>query len=241
MSVQFNLLPDVKMDYLKAQRSRNTIVSAAVLISVVSFVIFLITFFSVSVIQHGQQKKLDGDIKTASTKLSSLKGLDQVLTVQSQLGTLVQLHTSKHISSRIFTYLPQVSPSNVQIGRLSLDMSANTMQIDGTAPSQLAVNTFIDTLKFTTYTTPGSSAPKSAFPSVVLTSFSVGSGTSNYSLTVGFDPVLFANNITDANGKKAAPTLNVPKQTTTRSVLEDPTQLFNGQFSQPGSTGGGGQ
>ncbi len=241
MSVQFNLLPDVKLDYLKAQRSRNTIISAAIMISIVSFVVFLITFFSVSVIQHSQQKTLDSQIATASKKLNGLTGLDQVLTVQNQLTTLVQLHTDKHISSRIFTYLPQVSPSNVQIGRLSLDLSANTLQLDGTAPSQLAVNTFIDTLKFTTYTTPSSTTPKPAFPSVVLTSFSVGSGTSNYSLTIGFDPVLFANNITDANGKKAAPTLNVPKQTTTRSVIEDPTALFNGQFNQPGTTNGGGQ
>lgn len=239
MSVQFNLLPDIKLDYLKAQRSRNTIISAAVLISIVTFAIFLITLLSVSVIQRTQQKSLDSQIKTAAAKLSAQKGLDQVLTVQNQLTTLVGLHQNKHITSRVFTYLPQVTPTNVQVGRLSLDLTANTLQIDGTATDQLAVNTFVDTLKFTTYTIPGQSGSKNAFPSVVLSSFSVGAGASNYSLNVSFDPVLFANNVTDADGKKTAPVLNVPKQTTTRSAIDDPTSFFNGQFTQPNGNQGG--
>lgn len=236
MSVQFNLVPDVKMDYLKAQRSRDTIVSAAVLVTVVSFAIFLLTFFSVSVIQHTQQKNLDSQIKTANAKLRGLSGLDQVLTVQNQLTTLEQLHQNKHINSRIFTYLPQITPNNVQIGQLTLDLKANTIQIDGTAPSQLAVNTFVDTLKFTTYTIPGSNGSKNAFPLVVLSNFSLSSGNANYSLNVSFDPVLFANNLTDSGGKKTAPVLNVPKQTTTRSAIDDPTTLINGKFNQGGSS-----
>lgn len=234
MSVQFNLLPQVKLDYLKVQRSRNKIIGIAIMVSIISFGIFLLTFFSVSVIQRTQQKNLDGDIKTASGKLQSIQGLDQVLTVQNQLSSLVNLHQSKHITSRIFTYLPQLTPTNVQVGSLKLDLAANTMQLDGTANSQLAVNTFIDTLKFTTYTTPTDSTAKPAFPSVVLSSFSVAAGNSTYSLNVTFDPILFANTVADSAGKKAAPTLNVPKQTTTRSTLEDPTTLFTGQTKQSG-------
>lgn len=236
MSVQINLVPDVKMNYLKAQHSRDTIVSAAVLTTLVSFAIFLLTFFSVSVLQHTQQKNLDSQIKTASAKLKGLSGLDQVLTVQNQLTTLVQLHQNNHISSRIFAYLPQVTPINVQIGQLTLDLKTNTIQIDGTASSQLAVNTFLDTLKFTTYTIPGSKDAKSAFPLVVLSNFSLNSENANYSVNVTFEPVLFANNLTDSNGKQTAPLLNVPKQTTTRSAIDEPTTLINGQFNQSGGS-----
>jgi Tfp pilus assembly protein PilN len=228
MSVQFNLVPDVKQKFIKAQRSRNTIVSAAVLVAIVSFGLFVATFLSVNVIQHTQQKSLDSQIKTSNTKLQDIKGLDQVLTVQNQLTTLVQLHQNKHISSRVFTYLPQVTPSDVRITQLTIDLAANTVQIDGIAPSQLSVNRFIDTLKFTTYTVPGSSAAKNLFPSVVLSGFSIGASTANYSLNVTLDPTLFANNLTDADGKKTAPVLNVPKQTTTRSALDDPTTLLGG-------------
>jgi hypothetical protein len=105
------------------------------------------------------------------------------------------------------------------------------MQISGTADSQQATNTFIDTLKFTTYKVNDQDQAKSAFPSVVETSFGVSATGSSYGLTVQFDPILFSNNL---NGK--TPVLTVPKKTTTRSVMDNPANLFNGTDSS--NTGG---
>ena len=97
------------------------------------------------------------------------------------------------------------------------------MQISGTADSQHAVNTLIDTLKFTTYTTSSDGTARKAFPTVVESDFALsGGGKVSYVLDVNFDPVLFSNT-------KEVPVLQVPSLTTTRSVVDNPSQLFTGQ------------
>lgn len=241
MRVQFNLLPDVKQAYIKAQRTKNTISAIAVITAIVSAVIFVLMLSVVYGVNRVQLANADKDINNYKTQLNNIPDLNKVLTVQNQLGTILTLHQNKHVSSRLFDYLPQVTPTNIKMGRLDIDFTANTMQINGTSDSQKSINTFIDTLKFTTYKIDGQDSNKKAFPSVVESSFGLDQKGANYGLTVQFDPALFANN------QKV--TLNVPSGlATTRSVLADPGNvLFNGQNSQndkqttPGQTNTGAQ
>lgn len=233
---QFNLLPDTKLAAVKSSQSRNLLVSIALVVSAASAAVFLILLGITSIVQKKQLSNADKTIATATAKLQSMSGLDKIITVQNQLGTLVDLHKNKHISSRIFSYLPEVTPTQVSLGHLSMDFKSNVMQIDGTALDQKSVNVFIDTLKFTTYIVNSGDSPKSAFPSVVESSFSIGTKNVSYSLNVTFDPTLFSNNILDSQGHPKAPSLQVPKLTTTRSITDDPANnLFNGQNSAPGA------
>lgn len=235
-AVQFNLLPDSKLAAVKSGRSRNVLVSAAILISIISAGIFLILLATTSVLQKKQLSDANKTITADTAKLQGMTGLEKMITVQNQLSTLVGLHQNKHISSRIFSYLPEVTPTQVSLGHLALDFKTNTIQIDGTADSQKSVNTFIDTLKFTTYIVNSGDSQKSAFPSVVESSFSIGTKNVSYSLNLTFDPTLFSNSTLDTDGHPKAPSLQVPKLTTTRSVSNDPANLlFNGQNSNKGS------
>lgn len=226
---QFNLLPDIKMVGVKLQKTRKLVTSAAVLISAVSLALLLIMMLTVYVVQKKQLSDAGGDIASMSERLRSTENLDKILTIQNQLNTLTGLHKNKHATSRIFTYVPEVTPSNVNLGNLSIDLAASTIQIDGTADSQKTVNIFVDTLKFTTFTLGSDSSAHSAFPSVVLSSFSIAEAKASFSLNITFDPALFANNAVDSSGNPTVPKLNVPKLTSTRSVTEDPSNvLFNG-------------
>jgi Tfp pilus assembly protein PilN len=236
-AIQFNLLPDVKLAYIKAQRNQKLVSSIAILASAVAIGVFLIMLLTVDVLQKKQLNDAKKSAASASSQLAGISGLSNILTVQNQQKTLVTLHGSKHISSRLFTYLPEVTPTNVNIGRVLLDFKANTIEIDGTADSAHSVNTFVDTLKFTTYKVGSQDSDHPAFTSVVESNFSITAGKASYSLNVTFDPKLFANNLVDSKGNQQAPVLNVPKLTTTRSVTEDPSNgLFNGQFTTPAST-----
>jgi Tfp pilus assembly protein PilN len=230
--VQFNLLPDVKMQFVAAERKRNLVISLAFLVSAVTFVVFLVMVVMVDVVQKKQLSNADKSFANYSKQLAAIPNVSQVLTVQNQLQALVGLHQQKHVASRLFTYLPQVTPTDVYISQFSIDFGQNSIQISGTAASQQATNTLIDTLKFTTYKINDQDQAKSAFPTVVETSFGASSAGASYSLTVQFDPILFSNNL---GGK--TPVLTVPKQTTTRSVLDDPSNLFSGTNSSS-ATGG---
>jgi Tfp pilus assembly protein PilN len=226
-SIQFNLLPEVKLNFIKARRTQKVVTGIALLVAGVALVFFILLLFTVDVVQKKQLRDASGQIKEANQKLNNIDGLGQIVTVQNQLQTLASLHHNKHAVSRFSTYLPHITPTNVSIGSMAIDFTQNSMIISGTADSQKTVNTFIDTLKFTTFKTSESAQSSPAFPSVVETSFSIATGSASYSLTVQFDPKLFDNNLA------ATPVLNVPQLTSTRSVLDDPNNsLFNGRSGQ---------
>lgn len=228
--IQFNLLPERQLQSAQRERRQRLTITLSVLISLISVGLFVLSFLTVNIVQTKQLKDTNNQIDDLKSQLNKVSNLNQVLTVQNQLQTLATIHQNKHISSRIFGYLPQVTPTNVNIGRLALDFTTNTMIIDGTADSQHTVNTFIDTLKFTTYSVPNQNGSKNAFPSVIESSFSIGQGNVNYSLTIRFDPVLFSNSLTNDQGQSVKPQLHVPTLTTTRSVVNDPSNvIFNGQ------------
>jgi hypothetical protein len=155
------------------------------------------------------------------------------------------LHSGKHEISRVYTYLPQVVPAHVCLSSVTLDLTSNKLRIEGDSDSQKTVNTFIDTLKFTKYSVDGADSGKYAFPSVVESQFSISSSSGDqtskcdgitanakFGADVDFDAVLFSN--------AEQVSLNVPTGlVTTRSVLSDPSSLFNGTIpvNQPSATG----
>jgi hypothetical protein len=227
-TIQFNLLPDVKAQYISTERNRRLVNTIAMLATAVCLGIFLLVLFTVDVVQKKQLSDADSDIKDATSQLKDINGLSQIVTVRNQLDTLSSLHQKGPAVSRIFTYMPQVTPAAANMNSLSVDFVNNVMQISGSADTQATVNAYVDTLKYATYKTSEQDTEHNAFTSVVLTSFSVTPGKASYSLNAKFDPVLFANPL------GAAPKLNVKNQVTTRSVLDDPSNfLFNS------SSGGG--
>lgn len=217
--IQFNLLPDVKLDYIKAQRTKGLVISVSLLVSAVSLAIFILLLLSVNVLQRKNINDLSKDIKTTSAKLKGQQNLDKILTVQNQLNALKPLHDQKAVASRLPDYIGQVTPTNVSIGSLDIDFASNKITISGRAATLDSVNVFVDSLKFTKYTTSGSSDKQKAFPSVVLSSFGKSDTNATYTIDLTFDPVIFSN--------ENAVTLIVPNIITTRSITEHPA-LFEG-------------
>lgn len=229
--VQFNLLPDVKLEYNRAQRQKRLVYGVCALACIVVFVIFIISFLSVDVLQKKMLSDANGQITSYSNKLKSIPDLQKILTIQNQLGALPNLHQSKHVVSRLFDYLPQITPSNIKLGKLTLDTTANTIEFDGTADTVETVNKFVDTLKFTTYKTQGSSDSSPAFNNVVLSNIDRNDTEASYTIDANFDPALFA---ADQTVK-----LIVPQETTTRSVLNAPPPIFNGDTGKSKTQQGG--
>ncbi len=145
--LQFNLLPDVKKEYVKARRQRRLLVSSAFLASAVSIGIVVIMFLYVQVGQKNHIDDLTEDIKTVSNEIKSTEDLDKILTIQSQLSHLPGIHESKPETSRVFDYMTFVSPNEVKLSTLNLDMESSTMEISGKADSIATVNRYVDTLK----------------------------------------------------------------------------------------------
>ena len=224
--IQLNLLPNVKLELVKAQRMQRLLTTIAVIASIAAIALVAV-LFSASQIQKKHINDLNKEIAAKTAKLQSDKQLGKILTIQNQLGSLTTLHASKPAASRLLGYMNQVTPVDVSITSLGVDFNTHIISVTGKANALSDVNKYVDTLKFTDFTAD-KSAKKKAFSNVVLSNFSVSNGV-NYSITYSYDPTIF--DIT----KEVK--LIVPNQTTTRSSVEQPKDLFTGT---PGSAQAGG-
>ena len=75
MTIQFNLLPDIKVQYLKAKRQKHLVVLASVSASLIAVAVFVILLTTVFVLQKKNISDLDKDIKSSSGQLQSVEDL----------------------------------------------------------------------------------------------------------------------------------------------------------------------
>ncbi len=221
--IQVNLLPDVKLQYIKAERTRRLVLSVSILIAAAAIGL-LILLLSVDGLQKKHLNDLSGDISSETSELQHKPQINKMLTVQNQLQSLTALHAQSPAAARLFDYLNQVTPANVAITDLKIDFTQQTMSITGTSDSLANVNKYIDTLKLTKFTTDSNPDNQPAFSNVVLSSFSLDTGASNpgqaanYTITMSYDPAIF--DITQ-NAK-----LSVPNVTTRSDINQPATDIF---------------
>lgn len=217
--IQFNLLPDIKIQYLKANRQKHLVLLTSIIAIAAGLAIVITLSVIVFVLQKKSITDLSSDIKSSSSQLQNTKDLTKILTVQNQLKALPVLHDGKPVAQRLFGYISQSTPSSASISHINVDFSKNLISITGSADSLNTVNTFADTLKFTTYHTD--SQPKTevpAFTDVTLANFGRDPKGATYNITATFDPVIFS--------QQNEITLTIPNIVTTRSEVGQPDALF---------------
>ncbi len=220
--IQFNLLPDVKLEYIRAEQTKRLVMVISILITAVSLLIMVALCLVVLVFQKKYMNDLSTDIKTYSRNLSNTGDINKILTVQNQLNSLTTLHQSKPDTTRLLPFLEQMTPSDISISTLNIDFEQQTIDINGSTKTDstnpvASVNKFVDTIKFTNYVSGGTKTK--AFSAVVLTNLGRTDKVASYTIDFKFDPAIFDNT------KKV--TFEVPTQITTRSEIEKPGGVFD--------------
>ncbi len=216
--IQLNLLPTVKLEFIKAKRAKRMVLVISFLAVAVS-VTLVIVMFSLTMFQKRHISDLDKDIKTAETKMLATPDLAKILTIQSQLNSLPTLYSDRPVVSRLFPYLQQTTPSGIGITDMTIDFTESTLSIEGKSAVLELVNRYADTLKFTDYTVKPAeneqqAPPARAFSEVVLAEFARDDKGTTFTLKLKFDPIIF-------DSTKEV-TLAVPATITTRSETELP-------------------
>lgn len=210
--IQFNLLPDVKLEFIKARRSKHMVLLVSAAVAGVAVVMFVVLFLVVNFVQTKRISDLNKDIAKYTSQLKAIPDLNKILTVQNQLNSLTPLHDQKLASSRLVDFLTQLTPAQANISDVKLDYAENSLKITGGTDSISTINKYVDTLKFTTYNVDNAADSKKAFSDVVLSDFSVTDKGPSYSITLKFDPTIF-----DVTKQVV---LVVPKIISTRSETE---------------------
>lgn len=222
--IQFNLLPDVKLEYVKAKRARRLIALSTFFITGLAVFVFVMLFMVVNVFNKKNINDLNKKIDTKINELKEIPDLEKALTVQNQMSALPGLHENKPATDRITDYLVQLTPSDAKITDVNIDFATSTITINGSVSAIETTNRFVDTLKFTDYK-EGEKTEK-AFSDVVLTNYGLAkdNGRVTYGLKFNFKPIIFDNKVTVQ--------LVVPNMITTRSITEKPTDLFEQKIEQ---------
>ncbi len=222
--IQFNLLPSVKLEYVKAKRAKRLTILISGLIAGVALLALVLLFANVQ-LQAKHSRDLSQDIRSESNKLEGTEDISSILTIQNQLNSLSSLHANKPAAARLFNYIRQTTPATVVISNMEVDFEASTIVVRGKTPGISLVNAYVDTLKFTTFKTP-EDIQVNAFKDVVLSAIATDSadGSATYELTFTYDPAIFSNS--------SAVTLTVPRKATTRSELDKPDSVFQPQENQ---------
>lgn len=223
--IQLNLLPGIKQEYIKAQRTRRLITAVSTIVTLASIGLMILMLLFVDGLQKKQISSLSNDIKQRSATIKSIPDLNKILTVQNQLKSLSSLHNQKPAANRLSDYLKQTTPAQADINNLTVDFNQKLITITGTSDALSTVNKYIDTLKFTTYNIGGDkSTSKNAFSNVVLTNFGRSENRATYTITTNYDPPIF--DITQDIRWV------VPDTVTTRSELDKPNALFTEKDNQ---------
>lgn len=232
--IQLNLLPDIKKEFINAQKTRAVVMSSSILVTVVAVGLAVLMFVYVTFLQQLQITLATNDIKEKDKQLNSVQDLSKYLTIQNQLAALPELHASKGVYSRLLSFLPVLNPNapnNVALTKLQLVALDKQVNFTGSTASFESLNVFVDTLRNAEVAYKDSSAQQQKskmFESIMVQNSNIDklNGKSSVSFTViaqYVEPAFDAHN-TDV-------TASVPNIKTSQSVTESP-KLFSSQGSQ---------
>lgn len=229
--IQFNLLPNVKVEYLKTKRQKRLIALVATGVVGVCAVINVLLFSIVLGAQPSRLSSLDKSIKNVANDIKSKPDINKILTIQNQLSAIDALHEGKPASTRVFNLVVKITPKNVSIQNFSIDFNTSKIEVTGQSTSFEEMNKFIDTLKFTTVKNAlDASLPDTkAFSQVVLSSYSLNEKGAGFNVAFNFDKEIF-------NSTKDNLNIAVPSITSTRSETERPTDLFKVNLTPAGES-----
>lgn len=141
--IEINLIPDVKLEYIKARKARSKVVTIAVIAGIISLVVVVLLVIYAYGVQTVRNVVADNTIKSENAKLEQVKDLPEMLTIQNQLATLPELNSSKSIYSRLFDVINTTIPTTIQMSQFAIDSETQTITFDGqSAIGYSALETF---------------------------------------------------------------------------------------------------
>jgi hypothetical protein len=138
--IQINLIPDIKQELLRAQRTRRTAIGIAIMVGVASVgvVALLGAILGVQLVREvAANQTIDDEYKM----FKDVDNIEDVITIQNQLQAISAYQKDRTMNSRIFDVLGAInpaSPNNARFSSVRLDPTENLITIEGSAANGYA-------------------------------------------------------------------------------------------------------
>lgn len=238
--IELNLLPDVKKEFIRAQRTRNKIITISFFAMIAAGGLVFAFAFYVYAVQSVHTLVLDDQIKKKSAELKKVNELEKYLTIQNQLEQLGDLHDKKNTYSRLMDFLVNLNPSDpngIQFTSVDVVGEETAITLKGTTATFESFNVFKDTLEnaeLTFYETEAERTPENLkveklFNGVFIESSSLAREQGNlvvsFTIRTEYNEKAFDPKLEDVSVK-------VPSIETTPSVQQSPRPVFNGTIEE---------
>ncbi|MDO4684461.1 MAG: hypothetical protein Q4B06_02020 [Candidatus Saccharibacteria bacterium] len=140
--IQINLIPDVKLKLIRAQRQRNIVVSVAILVTIITLSMVVLTAIYVFGVQAFRDAAANQEIKKQYDSLRAVEDLDKTITIQNQLTHIDKTHANKQLTSRILNILSVASAKGTDNSVSILTFSFNKQDSSMTVTAQTDVGGF---------------------------------------------------------------------------------------------------
>ena len=207
--IEINLLPDIKLEFIKAQKIRSKVIFGSIVIGIISIGVVVVLAVYIFAFKSVRGKLDEDAINKKSAELSKVEDLPKILTIQNQLSKISELNSDKKIDSRLFDLLAVIippAPNSVQISDLIINPENTTITLNGQAEnSYAALEVFKKIIEGTTIKYTDSSNEKQE----ILLATSISTGNSSYgedssgkkvlrfTLSFVYAPELFAQKTAD--------------------------------------------
>ncbi len=224
--IEINLIPDVKQELLKAQRTRAVVISGSILTCIIAggIVVLLVLYLGVQGIRGAI---VDQAIEDGDAKLAKVEDLSKMLTIQNQLARINELNVGKKLDSRMFDVLAAIvppAPNDVQISQFSVNDEDSTVTMEGQTRAYDSMEIFKKTIDGSViqYTQDDTQKEIKLAESISVTDISYGENSTNqkvlrFTLTFKYPVELLAANIpvitikNNVSGNVTDSNLGIPK------------------------------
>lgn len=234
--IQVNLIPDVKHEYIRAQRMRNSVISIAIIV-VIAAVGLVILLAAVLGGQKVTEAVTERTIQDEYKKLRAVDSVDDLVTIQQQLENISDVNDSKIVGSRLFDVLTAINPAppnDVRLSMVEFDPATKTISLEGSS-NFTSADIFTKTIQNTTleFTEDGVSDAEPLATKIDLLETNFGEDSNNakvlrFKLTFEYNDKLFRNDLT--NTRIVSPTGSID---VTDSKLRVPDSLFESRPNDP--------
>ena len=138
--ISINLIPDVKLEMLRAQKMRTAAISISIIVGIIAAAVVAI-LAGILGAQVALISAKNGEITKSYSKLSSTEGINDTLTIQNQSSKITDINNNKTRDSRLLDVLAAINPAapnDMKFSKVTLDPAVSTLTIEGSAAGGFA-------------------------------------------------------------------------------------------------------
>ena len=149
--IQINLLPDVKIKFMKTKRTERVVVFICGIISAISIVAIVVLYLTVDVFQKNHLNSVATQITSESASIKNDADVNKIITIQQQLKSLPGLYANRNNPYEIFNILQQSTSKGITISTFNINYQTGALTFGGSADNLLDGNVFYNQLLYSTY------------------------------------------------------------------------------------------